>query len=76
VTDQSEIPPDDTEDLLKMIGDLMERIRGLEEQCATRHDAQVTLANLLADQKAQNETLRQRLKRLSPSLLTEHGESQ
>jgi hypothetical protein len=66
-------PPDDPEELLKMIGDLMERIRQLEQpcpQCAIRHDAQVKLADLLAEQKAENETLRGRLERLTPSAVS------
>jgi uncharacterized Zn finger protein len=56
--DKNAIPPDDPEDLLKMIGDLM-------EQCAIRQEAQIKLADLLAEQKAENESLRGRLKRLT-----------
>lgn len=64
------IPPDNPEELLKMIGDLMERIRVLEQpcaECAIRHDAQVRLANLLTEQKIETEQLRGRLARLSPA---------
>jgi hypothetical protein len=37
-------------------------------ECTIRHDAQVKLADLLAEQKNENKILRGRLKRLSPAL--------